>query len=132
MRVARKGNTGCRNHFLLKNGWEVVVPGALAVARFDHNFINLEGPLDVESAYRMHCGEDQFYYLGKVVRWYYGKGESGALHYYKMNEGGSRSKVPKSDGAMPLMNMPDELPTDIDYGWYIRETNSMLEELGVR
>ena len=123
---------GGKRVFLLKNGWEVVVPGPLAVARFDHNFINLEGPQDVESAYRLHCGEDQFYYLGKVVRWYYGKGETGALHYAKLNEKGGRSKVPMSDGAIPLMNMPDELPTDIDYGWYIRETNSMLEDLGAR
>jgi len=117
---------------LIKNGWEVVVPGALAVARFDHAFINLEGPLDVEAAYRMDCGEDQFYYLGKVVRWYYGKGESGSLRYSKLNEKGGRSKVPMSDGAVPLMSMPDELPSDIDYGWYIRETNSMLESLGAR
>ena len=123
---------GGKRVFLLKNGWEVVVPGALAVARFDHNFINPDGPLDVESAYQMHCGEDEFYYLGKVVRWYYGKGESGVLRYAKLNEQGRRSKVPMSDGAVPVMNLPDEFPTDIDYGWYIRETNSMLVDLGAR
>ena len=123
---------GQQRVFILKNGWNVVVPGALAVARFDHLFLNLGGPVDVATAYRMHCGEDQWRYLGKVIRWYYAVGETGALHYKTLNTKGGRNKVPSSDGAKPLMNLPDELPNDIDYGWYIRETNSMLVDLGAR
>ena len=122
---------GQQRVFLLKNDWEVVTPGALAVARFTHPWVT-DDPVDVATAYRMHCGEDRWQYLGKVIRWYYAVGETGALHYKTVNSKGGRNKVPSSDGAKPLMNLPDELPTDIDYGWYIRETNSMLEDLGAR
>ncbi len=121
---------GKRVH-LLANGWQIVVPGTLASARFDHDFINLEGPCDVETAYRMHCGEDQFEYIGKVVRWYYAIGETGALHYKTVNSKGGRNKVPSSDGATPLMILPDELPCDIDYTKYIDEANDILRDLGV-
>ena len=122
---------GQQRVFLLKNDWEVVTPGALAVARFTHPWVT-DDPVDVATAYRMHCGEDRWQYLGKVIRWYYAVGETGALHYKTVNSKGGRNKVPSSDGAKPLMNLPDELPDDIDYGWYIRETNSMLEDLGAR
>lgn len=122
---------GQQRVFLLKNGWSVVVPGALAVARFTHPFVS-DHPVDTATAYRMHCGEDKWYYLGKVIRWYYAVGVTGALHYKTLNAKGGRNKVPSSDGAKPLMNLPDELPTDVDYGWYIRETNSMLVDLGAR
>ena len=122
---------GQQRVFLLKNDWEVVTPGALAVARFTHPWVT-DDPVDVATAYRMHCGEDRWQYLGKVIRWYYAVGETGALHYKTVNSKGGRNKVPSSDGAKPLMNLPDEFPDDIDYGWYIRETNSMLEDLGAR
>ena len=65
-------------------------------------------------------------YLGKVVRLYYSTETRQAAMAYK----NSRNKVPKSDGAKPLMNIPDELPSDIDYGWYIREAQSTLQQLG--
>ena len=122
---------GQQRVFLIKNDWTVVVPGALAVARFTHPFVS-DDPVDAATAYRMHCGEDKWYYLGKVIRWYYAVGVTGALHYKTVNAKGGRNKVPSSDGAKPLMNLPDELPTDVDYGWYIRETNSMLVDLGAR
>ena len=32
---------------------------------------------------------------------------------------------------MPAMDLPDEMPTDIDYDWYVREAYSMLDRLGV-
>ena len=122
---------GQQRVFLLKNDWEVVTPGALAVARFTHPWVT-DDPVDVSTAYRMHCGEDRWQYLGKVIRWYYAVGETGALHYKTVNSKGGRNKVPSSDGAKPLMNLPDEFPNDVDYGWYIRETNSMLVDLGAR
>lgn len=64
-------------------------------------------------------------YLGKVVRWYYAKGEKGALQYAK-----SGNKVPKSEGGFPCMDLPLEFPTNIDYDWYIAESRKMLEECG--
>lgn len=64
--------------------------------------------------------------LGRVVRWYYAKGEQGAIHYQK-----NGNKVPKSDGAKPLMDLPDTVPSDIDYEWYIIEAKEMLKTMGV-
>jgi hypothetical protein len=63
-------------------------------------------------------------FLGKTVRWYYG-GEPGAIHY-KTNG----NKVPKSEGATPCMTLPDILPEDLDYEWYVREAHSILEDVG--
>lgn len=60
-------------------------------------------------------------FLGKVVRWYYAKGESGTIDYII-----SGNKVPKSDGARPLMDLPNSIPRYIDYDWYINEAISLL------
>lgn len=64
-------------------------------------------------------------YLGKVIRWYYAKGELGAIHTVAHN-----SKVADSDGAKPCMDLPKEFPTDIDYDWYVRKCKTILEEIG--
>jgi len=63
--------------------------------------------------------------VGKAVRWYYGKHELDAM-YYKT----SGNKVPRSDGAKPIMDLPNTLPSDIDYDWYIAETYKFLKEIG--
>lgn len=65
-------------------------------------------------------------YLGKVVRWYYGKGATGAIRY-KTNG----NLVAKTEGAVPCMDLPTILPGDVDYDWYVREAKSMLTDLGV-
>lgn len=64
-------------------------------------------------------------FLGKVVRFYYAKGEPGSISYML-----SGNKVPKSDGAKPLMDLPEEFPEDINYEWYIREATEMLYDIG--
>lgn len=64
-------------------------------------------------------------FLGRVVRWYYAKGVRGGIHY-KLNG----NTVPRTEGAMPCMELPDELPDDIDYGWYIREAYGILKDIG--
>ena len=66
------------------------------------------------------------YTLGKAIRWYYAKGETGEITY-KTNG----NTVPRSEGAKPLMDLPEELPDDIDYDWYIRECREILMSLGV-
>lgn len=63
-------------------------------------------------------------YLGKAVRWYYGLSSSGVIEYAD-----NGNKVPRSEGAVPLMDLPDELPRDIDYRWYIVESLGLLEDL---
>lgn len=64
--------------------------------------------------------------LGKSIRWYYATGQSGAIHYGK-----NGNKVPKTDGAKPLMQLPDAFPDDVDHGRYINEAHAMLKDLGV-
>lgn len=70
-------------------------------------------------------GEKNGQYLGKVVRWYYPKGETGHISYV-----GSGNKVGKTDGARPLMDLPPEFPDDVNYEWYINEAVDMLYDCG--
>ena len=64
-------------------------------------------------------------YLGKVLRWYYAVGETDCIRTVAHN-----SMVADSTGAKPCMELPDELPDDIDYQWYLNKTKSILEEIG--
>jgi hypothetical protein len=64
-------------------------------------------------------------YLGKSIRWYYAEGMEGEIVYAK-----NGNKVPKSDGAKPLLDLPDQFPTDVNYDWYIQETETLLGTLG--
>ena len=66
------------------------------------------------------------YSLGKAIRWYYARGESGVITYAT-----NGNTVPRSDGAKPCMDLPDELPDDVDYDWYIRECREILMAIGV-
>jgi hypothetical protein len=70
-------------------------------------------------------GEKNGQYLGKVVRWYYPKGEAGHISYVI-----SGNKVGKTDGARPLMDLPAEFPDDVNYDWYINEAVEMLFDCG--
>ena len=65
------------------------------------------------------------YQLGKVVRWYYAKGEDGVITYRT-----NGNKVPRSRGAKPLMDLLDDFPTDIDYRWYAKECVEILMDIG--
>lgn len=71
-------------------------------------------------------GEKDGEYLGKAVRWYYGYGETGPITYVT-----NGNTVPKTEGAVPCMELPDELPDNIDYEWYVREATAMLDDVGV-
>lgn len=64
-------------------------------------------------------------FLGKVVRWYYAKGITGDIRYCTRE-----AKVNLSDGAKPLMTLPDHMPTDIDYDRYILLATEILEDIG--
>lgn len=70
--------------------------------------------------------EDKIEYLGNVVRWYYANDMNSPIVYaYKGN------KVGKSDSAKPLMTLPETLPDDINYEWYIKEANQILKHIGM-
>lgn len=64
-------------------------------------------------------------YLGKAVRWYYARGATGTINY-KING----YTVARSEGARPLMQIPDSFPSDVDHDWYIAEANSILKAIG--
>jgi len=66
-------------------------------------------------------------YLGKVVRWYYGF--NGQPIYTIPEEGKKPAKVASSDGAIPVMDLPDVLPEDIDLDKYIQIAEKFLTEL---
>jgi hypothetical protein len=67
------------------------------------------------------------HYLGKAIRWYYAEGMEGEIVYAK-----SGNKVPRSDGAKPLMELPSTCPTDINRQWYIDECSKILTEIGYK
>lgn len=66
-------------------------------------------------------------FIGKAIRWYYAEDEIGTINY---NSNGNT--VPRSEGARPVMDLPDEFPDDVNYDWYINECNEMLMALGVK
>lgn len=67
------------------------------------------------------------FYLGKVIRWYYSKNVSGTINYII-----SGNKVPETEGARPCQILPNELPGDINYEWYIQKSNEILEDIGYK
>ncbi|MER2552591.1 MAG: hypothetical protein ABTQ28_04920 [Thauera sp.] len=65
-------------------------------------------------------------HLGRVVRWYYARGETATIHYLT-----NGNTVARSQGSRPCMVLQDALPADIDLDWYVREASEMLSDLGV-
>ena len=64
-------------------------------------------------------------YLGKVVRWYYAKDTVGTINYINTNR-----IVGDTEGAKPLMDLPDEVPADISYDYYVERCRGMLADMG--
>lgn len=64
-------------------------------------------------------------YLGKAVRWYYGT-QQGYIAYCS-----NGNKVAGSDGATPIMRLPDALPLDVKYGHYVAVAKEMLTNVGI-
>jgi hypothetical protein len=64
-------------------------------------------------------------YLGRAVRWYYSSEESEPLRY-KVNG----YKIPRSEGARPLMQLPEAVPADLNRGWYVDEAYNILMGIG--
>lgn len=76
----------------------------------------------LDDAYMRCFVETRRSYLGKAVRWYYGRGQTGHIAYAS-----NGNLVAKSEGAKPCMELPDVLPPDINYDWYVRETTDLLK-----
>ena len=69
---------------------------------------------------------DSSEYLGKVVRWYYGDNPNAWIQYKQ-----SGNMVPRSISAWPVMELPDSIPENLNYDWYVDETKSILKDIGV-
>lgn len=63
-------------------------------------------------------------YLGKAVRWYYGQGQTGHIAYSS-----NGNLVARSEGAKPCMELPDVMPPDVNYQFYIDEAKSILKDI---
>lgn len=109
---------------LLNAGW---------IETYSKHFVpepNGHTPLHIHDAYRVLCGEIVWEPVGKVVRWYVARGVTDSLHYKVPNSNGTHNKVPGSDGARPLMELPEFFPDDVDYEFYIAEAHSILKDIG--
>jgi hypothetical protein len=65
------------------------------------------------------------HYLGKVIRWYYAKGTFGTINYITSN-----NRVPDTDGALPILDLPDNFPDNVNHQYYIDKSIEMLHEIG--
>lgn len=65
-------------------------------------------------------------YLGKAVRWYWGKDKSAFIA-----SATNGNKVASSDGAVPVMTLIDHVPDDLDHEYYVEECRNILREIGV-
>lgn len=81
---------------------------------------------DARSAYHTCFKPQRAEYLGKVIRWYYGTKSPGPILYAS-----NGNTVGMSYGATPCMTLPDALPDDIDYAWYVRKAEAILRDIGL-
>lgn len=67
-------------------------------------------------------------YLGKAVRFYYSKDvdPETCIRYAK-----NGNKVPISDGAVPMMQLSNSVPKDMDRARYVRMANDALKDFGL-
>jgi len=94
-----------------------------------HEDMGIDQPIKTKDAFdiasKVILSKRKGDYLGKVVRWYYSKNSSGYISY-KIN----KNKVPTTDGSLPVMDIPDHLPKDIDYYRYRDDTIKVLKSIG--
>ncbi|MGH9928620.1 MAG: hypothetical protein ACREA9_05235 [Pyrinomonadaceae bacterium] len=88
----------------------------------DYAVVSLEQAY--QTAVRMYPEKGELV-IGKSIRWYYSTSTRTAIHYVKTG-----NLVPRTEGAMPLMELPDDFPSDVDYDWYIREAQEILKDIG--
>jgi hypothetical protein len=67
-------------------------------------------------------------YLGKAIRFYHTSIPE--LKEVTITYAKNGNKVPLSVGCMPLMDLPDTFPNDIDYDYYIMKANELLTGVG--
>jgi len=70
--------------------------------------------------------------LGETIRWYRSDATDTPILKCKSNDKGTFPKVAGSDCCMPMMDLEDELPCDLDIQFYVDEANKLIKKLGVR
>ncbi|MCQ4311709.1 hypothetical protein NAV33_07345 [Pseudomonas stutzeri] len=116
-----KARVGEKKALLEREGWcEWPEPGVWTNEDYTLSMSRDEAYKHVTQAQLKHAR-----YLGKAVRWYYGVGETRDIRY-KTNS----NTVSRSRGAVPLMDLPEEFPNDVDLTWYAREAVSILRDVG--
>lgn len=71
--------------------------------------------------------------IGKSIRWYHSRESLECLFYSdKASKTVRGHKVGSSDNVIPLPQLPDAFPPDIDYNWYIDRAETILREIGVK
>ncbi|HEY6020964.1 MAG TPA: hypothetical protein VIY48_13995, partial [Candidatus Paceibacterota bacterium] len=65
-------------------------------------------------------------FLGKQIRWYYST-EERKKEIIRADNG---HKVGASLGGKPAMQLPDHFPDDMDYDWYIGNSERILKSIG--
>jgi hypothetical protein len=123
---------------LMKNPAAEVV--ALAVIAFIRDGVSLEETIRANTDLRDFVtvvnvqggGTWRGKYLGKVVRYYWSTDGDEILYKKAHETTGNHKRVSKSDGARPLMNLPEDgkLPADIDFDRYIAEAKEVLMDIG--
>lgn len=63
--------------------------------------------------------------LGKTIRWYYSTKMKGEINYVI-----SGNRVANTTNAMPLMELPETLPDDLDYARYLNIAEGILYDIG--
>lgn len=62
-------------------------------------------------------------YLGKAIRWYYAKDDDDFII-----NAANGNMVPRSIGGKPCMVLPEKIPEDLDYDYYVERAYSTLEK----
>ena len=89
----------------------------------DNDAVTLEAAYKI--AYEYFSKPLKYEFLGKAIRWYYAIGMNSEIVI-----AANGNKVPRTDGAKPLMDLPDEFPNDVNYDWYITECEKILKKIG--
>ena len=115
----------CQEELVWLAGFVQAEGGTYRHPSFEENLANFSLQDAFDAAKDMLQVADRIEYLGKAIRWYYANDVVGEIVYAM-----SGNKVSLSDGAQPMMDLPKEFPTNIDYEWYERKANESLAEIG--
>jgi hypothetical protein len=112
---------------LRANGWEKIKARWFKEGELlaDYSLYPFDKGILTAQAYRTCFIPQRPEYMGKVIRWYYGKDSPGPIVYNK-----SGNNVPLTYGAKPCMVLPAELPPDINHAWYLKNCEDILRDIG--